>query len=234
MKISRRDFIHAGCIVGAGTLVPSQAEAWIHGSAIGNSNRVTVNANVFFLNLAKGFAFPSQDPTTVSSDGYPLSTPSSAIVANPSMPANYYGTFVWKFTGEGSMQIAAAPPIVLTSGGSFLVGSPSTDIAPSNVTILTQTNPKIVFAFGWNIQSISSGSGGVITINTKTNYVASGSGYTIDSSTVQITGANANTGANGTWTITNLTASSFDLVGSTFTNAQAGAAGQAIFVAKKS
>jgi hypothetical protein len=196
-----------------------------------NNNRVTINANAYYINLAKGFSFPSQDPTTVSANGYPLSTPASSITGNPGMPANYYGTFTWSFIGKGSMQNASAPPMVLTSGGSFLVGSPTVDTAPGNQTLLSQTNPTVVFAFGWNIQSISSGSGGVITINTKTNYVASGAGYVITNSTVNITGANANTGANGTWTVTNLTASSFDLVGSTFTNAQAGAAGQAIFAA---
>lgn len=168
------------------------------------------------------------------------------------MPAGYYDTFTWSWSGKGGMQLTSGPPAVFTSispqGAVFEAGNVTTgDVKPGNWTVCSQTpangvtNPSLVFAFGWNIQSISSGAGGVITINTKTNFVASGSGYTITSGNadnenvgplVKIAGANANTGANGIWAVTNLTASSFDLVGSTFTNAQASPAGQGTFAAQ--
>lgn len=234
MKLSRRDFVHAGCGI-ALALFSHPANAWVHGAVVPpvtNNNRVTINAIASYLNLAKGFGF-APIPGNQDANGYPVTTPASVISSNPTMPAGYYGTFTWSWQGTASMQILSAPPIVVASGGTaiFEIGTNSGDKGPSNLTLSSQANPSIVFAFGWNIQSISAGAGGVITINTKTNYVASGSGYTVTGSLVNITGANANTGANGTWTITNKTASSFDLVGSTFTNAQAGAAGQAIFAA---
>src|SRR6202046_5434823 len=125
MKLSRRDFVHAGCTLGAATLVLSifdRAQArLLRGSfvAANNNNRVTVNAdNISYLNLIKGFAFStSLDPTTVSSDGCPLSTPSSPINAgsSPSMPAGYFGTFTWGWGGQASMEIISAPPMVVTS-----------------------------------------------------------------------------------------------------------------------
>src|SRR5437879_67317 len=89
-----------------------------------NNNRVTINVNDLpLLNLAKGFGFPSQDPTTVSSDGYPLTTPAVQIDSNPNMPAGYYDYFVWKFTGQGSMQIFGGPGMVFTAGSSSVSGA---------------------------------------------------------------------------------------------------------------
>jgi hypothetical protein len=193
-----------------------------------NSNRVTINATGLYLNLAKGFGFTSQDPTTVSSDGYPLSTPSASIIGNPSMPPNYYGTFTWSWSGKGSMQTFGA--IVVTSGGTAIneIGANSGDTS-GNVSLVSQTNPSVVFAFGFNIQSISDNGSGVIQINTKTNFVSSAGGELPNGKTVSISGANVNTGANGIWTVANKGASSFELLGSTFTNAQASPAGQAIY-----
>lgn len=198
-----------------------------------NNNRATINIlhqsdRHAFKNIAKGFSFPAQDPTTVSSDGYPLSTPASVIGSNPSMPLGYYGEFVWKWTGQGSMQILSAPPMIVSSGGTDigLAGSSGDITGGSNVTASGKTNPRIVFAFGWNIQAISDNGSGLIRITTKSGYVSSSS-YT--STVVNIAGANANTGANGTWTITKVDGQNFDLVGSTFSNAQGSAGGTAVF-----
>lgn len=227
---------------GAGINNPGSGSA----SPAVNTSRVTININeVGYANLIKGFGF-SPDIANQDANGNPVTTPTSSMTAGstPSMPFGYYGTFVWKWSGTGSMNISGNPPVVVSSGGTsvFEINANAGDLGPGNFTICTQAitaiaNPRIVFAFGWNIQSISNGSG-LIRINTKTNFVNSGSGYGIQQGAdqngnvgklVQITGANANTGANGTWAITNLTASSFDLVGSTFTNAQAGVAGTGIF-----
>src|SRR6266704_3370265 len=139
MKISRRDFTHAGCTVAAISLIPKTAEAWIHGSAPTNNNRVTINVPggaIYYANLAKGFGF-IPDPTNQDANGYPVTTPAAIIGSNPSMPANYYGTFTWSWNGTGSMQILGAPPIVVTSGGTaiFEIGTNSGDKASSNLTL---------------------------------------------------------------------------------------------------
>lgn len=193
-----------------------------------NNNRVTINANSFYLNLAKGFGFPSQDPTTVSSDGYPLSTPSSVIIGNPSMPPNYYGNFVWKWTGQGSMQTNGA--FIVASGGTAIteLGAASGDFS-GNCTLTGQTAPKVVFAFGFVIQSISNNGSGLIRVATKTGFV--GNSSVVTGTLVNITGANANTGANATWTVTKIDAQTFDLQNSTFTNAQASPGGNAVYAA---
>lgn len=233
MKLSRRDFIHGGCTIGLATFAYSALDSaragLIHRSAASNTNRASINAVALFQNLAKSFNFPSQDPTTVSSDGYPLSTPASVIASNPSMPPNYYGTYTWSWSGQGSMQIPSVA-IVVTSGGTAIteIGSNSGD-ASGNVTLLSQSNPSVVFAFGFNIQSIQNNGSGVIQINTKSNFVTGAGSGSANGQLINISGANANTGANGTWIIANRSASSFELQGSTFTNAQASPAGQAIF-----
>ena len=206
--------------------------AWIHGGIPTNNNRVTINAPAGYLNIAKTFAF-NIDPTNQSSDGYPVTTPSSSWTAgsSPSMPAGYYGSFVWKFSGQGSMQVFGS--VVVTSGGTSIVGlGTNTGDASGNVTILSQTNPRVVFAFGWNIQAISQGAsngsgGNFIRISTKTGYFANGGATGL---VVNITGANTNTGANGTWTVTQIDNQTFDLQGTVYTNAQASAAGTAIYV----
>ena len=244
--LSRRDFVHAGCTVAAATLTPSiidKAEAYFpHGvvASTVNNNRVTINPDNGYANLAKGFTW-NVDPTNQSSDGYPVTTPSVAWLANISMPAGYYGNFVWKWSGQGSQQLQCGPAICVSTNTTIL---PSTflsngDFAGGSLTIIGQSAPRTVLAFGWNIQSISqgtsNGSGGfLIRVNVKSGYLALGGG---NGSTIQIAGCNSNTGANNTgtstWTITNSTPASayFELAGSLFTNAQASAAGQAYYAA---
>jgi hypothetical protein len=215
----------------------------------GNSSRVTINStSQAYLNLVKSMSF-DQQITNISSDGYPVASPTVALLNRGStkMPGGYYGTFTMSWGGSASLQLNG-PAIVVSSGGTvvFSINASSGDqAASSNINIQSQTATAVavpsatplVFAFGWNIQSISNNGLGLIRINCKTNYVGSSTSHIqtgIDQNgnvgaLVNITGANVNTGANGLWSIINVGASSFDLVGSTFTNAQVGVAGQAIF-----
>src|SRR6266550_2264350 len=81
-----------------------------------NGNRVTINAPLAYMNLAKGFSL-DVDPANASSDGYPVATPSFDLLArsSPSMPGQYFGEFVWKWTGQGSMKITSSPPMIVSS-----------------------------------------------------------------------------------------------------------------------
>jgi hypothetical protein len=261
MKISRQNFICAVFSTILFMLIISRAEAGINnpGSALPinfNLSRTTVNVDptISYANLARGMGFVVQpnncsSPPCADSNGYPNQVPTSAITANPSLPSGYYGTFTWAWSGTGSMQDLGGPPELVISGGGVIFemsGANSGDLAPGNHTLSCSsfptcngaTNPSIVFSYGWNIQSISNNGSGLIRINTKTNFVNNSCWGTTGTATngsvgplINISGAASNTGANGTWAITNCGASSFDLVGSAFTNAQASAVGQAIFAA---
>src|SRR5271165_5906206 len=103
-------------------LFATQVSASFHGSNSINNSRVTINAIGFYANFAKGFAFPLLDPTTVSSDGYPLNAPASGFSFSAPMPASYYGQIVWKFNGAASMQFAY-PAIIYSGAGNVLNSS---------------------------------------------------------------------------------------------------------------
>ena len=85
----------------------------------GSGGRTVINAVTGFANLAKGFGFAS-DPTNMDANGYPIRTPTTNWLANPSMPEGYFGDFVWKFRGRGSMQFS--PGAIIRSGGTNIVG----------------------------------------------------------------------------------------------------------------
>ena len=230
--LTRRDFIHAGCTIGVATLLPASASA----SSGVNDSRVTINVQMGYLNIAKTFFF-NIDPTNASSDGYPLTTPSRNWGCNPSMPLGYYGDLVWKFFGQGSMQILAQSILVSSTSTRTTIhelGGATSGAASGNITISGQANPRIVFQFGWNIQSISRGAsndqgGNLIRVTVpKDNFDRGG----FSGAVVAITGANSNTGANGTWTVTRIDAQAFDLQGSAYANSQTSAAGKAVYAAQ--
>jgi hypothetical protein len=238
VNISRRDFIDAGCVIGAAALVLNKADAVFPGNASVslNNNRVTINVPSvnpgLFLNQAKGFNWSPMDPTTVSSDGYPLSTPSTNIACNPFLDKSYYGYYAWKFSGRASMQISSGGPLIVGTGGAHVgLRTDSGDFkAGDNISIVDQTNPRVVFAFGFNIQSISQGAsnglgGNLIRVGIKTNYF---NGFNYTGVLVTVAGTNSNTGAIGLWTMNQIDNQTFDLIGSIYTNPQASAAGTAI------
>jgi hypothetical protein len=181
MKLTRRDFIHAGCAAGAVTLatpIARRAEAAIDSMSAGNPNRVTLNVSpTSWANLAKGFGF-NVPPNIADSNGYPTSTPPANISANPAWAAGYTGPVVWKWQGRASMQLS--PAAIIWSGGQYVAG-----VAPlvkgdvgGNFSIIDKSNPRVVFSFGYNIQNLSQssaldGSGQhVIRLRTKPNYLA--------------------------------------------------------------
>ena len=229
--MNRRDFIHAGCSIGVATLLPSA-----NGSPGLNDSRVTINVQMGYLNIAKTFFF-NIEPTNASADGYPLTTPSHSWGCNPSMPLGYYGDLIWKFSGQGSMQILAQSILVSSTSASTTIhelrGSISGAVS-GNITISGQTNPRIVFQFGWNIQSIGRGASDdnghnlIRVIVPKDNFDRGG----FTGAIVAISGANSNTGANGTWTVTRIDPQTFDLQGSIYTNSQTSAAGKAVYSAQ--
>src|SRR5258708_3262177 len=237
--LTRRDLLSRASVAALALGLPEQSDAWvIHGSGVTstNTNRVTINASLGFLNLAKNFYF-NIDPANASSDGYPVVAPTSGWNANIAMPLGYYGNFVWKFSGQGSMQIAAQSILVSSTSATTTIvelhGATSGSVS-GNITISGQTNPRVVFQFGWNIQSIgpgaSNGAGGnLIRVTVPTgNFDQGGATGT----QVNISGANSNTGVNGiTWTVNRVDPQTFDLQGSTYTNSQATAAGTAIYIA---
>jgi hypothetical protein len=100
-------------------------------------------------------------------------------------------------------------------------------LAQSAVTSQFRVRPILVFQFGWNIQSISKGAddghGNNLIRVTVPKAILTGGNH---GAVVAITGANSNTGADGTWTVTRIDAQTFDLEGSTYTDAQAVAAGK--------
>src|SRR6267154_654431 len=174
--LSRRKLLQgvsAAALIGAR---PVRAGLHMHGGTQ-NANRVVLNAAAGYLNLSKGFGF-TPFPNNSDSNGYPSGVLAGNIGSNPSMPGNYFGQYVWKWTGAGAMQVAPYP-IIVTSGGANIFEAPfsntnaSGDSAGGNVTICSNTlgspsaitSPRIVFSFGINIQSItqspvSNGAGG--------------------------------------------------------------------------
>lgn len=241
MAIARRHFLFGSASLLALTVTPSEARFPRGSAASGtNSSRVTVNAPAGFLNIAKGWVF-TIDPNNMTSDGFPVSKPSSGTYgANPSFPLGYYGQYVWKWTGTGSMAWSAGPPLIVTTStvnGSnspviFELPAGTGDLAPGNHSLVDQalsaglTNPRIVFSVGWNIQSISDNGSGAVRITTKTGYVTGGPAA---GTVVFISGVNTNTGINNqAFAITPIDGQNFDLVGSTFTNSGS-VAGTAIY-----
>jgi hypothetical protein len=236
-------------------LLTSPAFAWKHHglyAPIPNLGRVTVNVppgGLFYINIAQAGSWLVSrsncgSPPCVDSNGNPNQTLTSNVFSNPPMPGGYYGSFTWSWSGFGGMIDNSALPRIFTSispsGAVQGIAGTSGDVAQGTNSYTGSggtgvSNASIVFQYGWLIQSISNNGSGLIRITTKTNYVNSCSGVYASGTDqngntgrlVNITGAAANTGANGLWAFTNCTASTFDLVGSTFTNAQASPAGTA-------
>ena len=207
-------------------------------TVIPNSNRVTVNVPPScWLNLAKGSA-PLIDPNNASPDGYPKTTPASSwIFQSARPPAGYFGSYVWKWTGQGSMQIAGTAILVSAGGGGGYQGLayPQGDLS-TNVTIVSQADPNVTFQFGYLIQSIgpgaSNGAGGnLIRIAVKTNFLNNGMaagdhGHHRGQRQHHRSEHRLEPAVKTTIAVD---PSHFDLQGSTYTNAQAGAAGSAVY-----
>src|SRR5258708_6006049 len=135
--LTRRDLLSRASVAALALGLPEQSAAWvIHGSGVTstNTNRVTINASLGFLNLAKNFYF-NIDPANASSDGYPVVAPTSGWNANIAMPLGYYGNFVWKFSGQGSIQIAAQSILVSSTSATTTIDRKSTRLNSSHQII---------------------------------------------------------------------------------------------------
>jgi hypothetical protein len=236
--LSRRKFLISSAL--SGILAKSPAVAFAHENEGQNPNRVVLNAVSGYLNLAKGFGF-TVVPNNSNSDGYPITTPAGNLIAgsSPSMPGQYFGQFVWKWTGQGSMQLAAKP-MIITSGGLAILGfgSASGDFngdGGGHVSLVSRRSPRLVFSFGINIQRVtqspvSNGSGGnLIRIETKRGFASNLS----TGDTMNVSGILTQTNANGKWTITVVDTQTFDLQASTWSagKGSSGVVGQAILQA---
>lgn len=174
--------------------------------------RTVINAITGFANLAKGFGFTG-DPTNTDVNGYPIRTPSANWVANPSMPEGYFGDFVWKFRGRGSMQLS--PGVLIRSGGTNIVGvGGNAGDTDRNTTILDKTNPRVVLAFGAVIQAmtpspVTNGAGGRRIRLTFKPGCTSYAGFVIR---VQALAGRGQAVAAGTWNCVRVDGNTLDLV----------------------
>lgn len=228
MKLSRRDFVHAGCAIGAVTLVPSivdKAEAWTHGLAAPTTNLTRVSINVpatgtGIMNLAKGWQATSPSSLTASqidSNGYPVGTLSASKSGSLGVVSSYYGEYVWSWSGQGTMQLS--PPAIVYSGGSFVSGiSPSASGSVGANLSVSGTSPTVIFKFGALVASVSGGNGSLVTVTTSiainfTSGFLTGSKlqFGVGCSSNLINGPNSD----GSWTITNVSNTQFTLNGST-------------------
>lgn len=95
-----------------------------------------------------------------------------------------------------------------------------------NITVRGRTNPRVVFTFGWLIQSIaaspvSNGAGGFLVRVTSTTNSVAFSDFKVGNDQVFISGANTNTGINNAeFKLTVIDDHTIDLQGTTFTNGQ--------------
>lgn len=240
MLVSRRDFIHAGCTVAAASLVPKPALAWSHGSVTGNQNRVTINAigsgQQPYANFAKSISWGIIDPTIVDANGYFVSPTTIAGPVNGSagFDPNYYGHYIWKWTGTGTMWVPHNIIVyntqlngVNTSG--VVQGVAGTSGWVSGAVVAAQNTPRIEFSLGVLINGaaaihdsgVSNGAGGTyIDINVSTNSTGN---IPTQPVSVQNSALNGNivgqTNAIGTWNWTAVNASTIRLTTNTVTGA---------------
>jgi hypothetical protein len=201
--------------------------------------RSTINANIgagdLYMNIAKGFSVGSNDPAFAASfdqDQYPQSLLKTGLGGNFPFPRSYLGRLVWKWHGLGSLQFLALPAIIYSGGANVVgVGASSGDIG-GNMTIKDRTNPRVEFAWGWKIQSmsqspVSNGAGGyLVRLTSKPSHL----GNVASSSTIKIQGIRGQANALGVWKCTKIDNQTFDLQGSTWNSADpySGPSGEAI------
>lgn len=232
MKISRRNFIHAGCASGVVTLVPhfmDRAEARLrHGGAPAGTNLSRVSMNVpaggdGLMNIAKTWQPANSgvpiSPSQTDSNGYPNTTLSSNYSGNLALDQTYYGQYVLQYTGTGPVSFLQCA-IIYSGGASVasLVTSGSSGYVTANFTTLsTATSPSIVFKFGGLVASVSGGNGSPVTITTLATLNFTGLPTGTKVSFNQGCSANLVNGPNfdGSWTITNTGATTFTLNNST-------------------
>jgi hypothetical protein len=201
--------------------------------------RSTINANLagadLYMNICKGISAGLDDPAFAGSldqDQYPQGVLRKGVGGNFPFPGNYLGRLVWKWRGQGSLQFLAIPAIIYSGGANVVgVGASSGDVA-GNMTIKDRLNPRVEFAWGWKIQSmsqspVSNGAGGyLIRLTSKPGYL----GNVQTNAMINIEGVRGQTNAKGIWKCTKIDNQTVDLQGSTWNSADpySGPSGEAI------
>lgn len=224
MKFSRRGFLYSGSAFAA-LLLSGRAEAWTRGAAATGTNAGRTSINVpnggaGLMNLASAWnPFATGKLTSIDVNGYPTAAPASnASAAMPLVP-NYYGQYVLKWSGQAALAMPTTASIIY-AGGAFCVGltqgggPAGTGYVPGNFnTTNTATNPRIVFKIGTLVTAVSGGSGSLVTITTVGPSISTGTQIMLNQgiSSNLVTGPNSD----GSWTVTNVSSTSFTLNGST-------------------
>src|ERR1700730_653713 len=127
---SRRDFIHAGCTLVAGTLLDSAtligraaARESVGSKKVGQSVINAGNSSVAFVNLAKGFGLSSPTanfPKLLNADGFPTTSLSSSLSLGGACDPAYYGRYLIWWTGTACLQFG--PQTIIYSGGNAVSG----------------------------------------------------------------------------------------------------------------
>jgi hypothetical protein len=236
VNLSRRDFIHAGCGVAAASLVLGAvglAEARFPrgaGQPLPRVDGLNLNVGANYLNLAKSWVWLPDSATPVGLDGYPTQQPSGSFSANGGVqtPPDYSGPLIFKWTATAG--VLADAPFVAYSG---YVGAVYNDAADGSKLELYGTalggavSPELHFAFGYNIQGMANNGSGLIRITAKTNFANNAA----TGQTVVISGQTGQAAATGTWTITAVDSTHFDLQGSAFNAGDPWVSGgQAIYI----
>ena len=201
--------------------------------------RSTINANLgagdLYMNFAKGISAGSNDPAFAGSldqDQYPQGTFRTAAGGNFPFPKSYLGRLVCKWRGQGSLQFLALPAIIYSGGANVVGVNASSGDVGGNMTIKDRLNPRVEFAWGWKIQSVSqspvsNGAGGyLVRITSKPSYL----GNVPNNATIKVQGIRGQANALGIWKCTKIDNQTFDLQGSTWNSADlyGGPSGEAI------
>lgn len=243
MKISRRGFVHAGCVAGAVSLAPNfldRAEARpLRGGGSSappppspfNLNRASLNVppgGTGLMNLAKTWSPTSNtnqplSPSLIDSNGYPNTTLPVNYSGGIGFDQNYYGKYVIQYTGPGSLNLLQCAIIYsggtsvtsLISSGGVGQGYVTANFQPLNTA---DVSSGIVFKFGGLVASVSGGNNvSPVTITTVAalNFVGISPGTNVSFN--QGCSANLVNGPNfdGSWTIASSTSTTFTLANST-------------------
>lgn len=228
MKVSRRSFVHAGCV--AITLAPhflDRALAGINnpgtagGSAGASAGHSVLNANFSidqYLNLAKGFTFAlsgTMTPANLNADQYP-----SGVIPNnyggntgsSGIDTTYFGHYLIALTGVSAFAMASGQPCIIYAGGTFAGQIGSTGAVQNTLTVGTTANPSVEFAVGALITAVGT-NGGLVQFSVTSGFwgnFASSQNVKLNN----LSGLPAGPNADGSWTATKIDNQTFTLVGS--------------------
>lgn len=234
--INRRGFLLGTVsVLAIQATTPVKAGLHLHGTgggALGQSVVNIGNSALAFINLAHGMLLTSSGgqanfPSLLTADGYPNDPAGTAITSTirdsafNSWDATYYGRYKLWWTGTGCL--VSGQPAIIYSGGAAVIGlgAGSGTVGANAGFGGAGTQPRsgtpVEFAFGALVTSVSGGGGSLVTINhTAVNF---GSGFATGTWIKLGQGVSANlaNGPNfdGSWQITNVSATSFTLNGST-------------------